>query len=368
MNENRERVIRLQLFVFTPACILFIKRLSTHAAAYDEIVIPSLKGEDGMHGYLPGNPQTPIITPNVKDAPFRVLKNGVKQFHLRAEPVVHELVNGIKIRGYGYNGSIPGPTILVNQGDYVQITVENRLPEATSVHWHGLIVSNRMDGVPGPGGSPIIQPGESFTYEFRIQQSGTFMYHSHVHDAKQELMGLAGMLISRGIYEEPVDRDYVLLLQEWAVQMEMHQQTSSHPMNDHPSKQSASNIYDIDPMSMMFNFFTINGKAYPDTAPLFVQYGERVRIRLGNVSMDSHPMHFHGHDFIVTAVDGNPIPMMARLKRNTINVAPGETWNIEFLANNPGNWVFHCHKPHHTTNAHAMGGMGGMLTVIRYAK
>jgi FtsP/CotA-like multicopper oxidase with cupredoxin domain len=135
LNENRERVIRLQLFVFTPACILFIKRLSTHAAAYDEIVIPSLKGEDGMHGYLPGNPQTLIITPNVKDAPFRVLKNGVKQFHLRAEPVVHELVNGIKIRGYGYNGSIPGPTILVNQGDYVQITVENRLPEATSVHY-----------------------------------------------------------------------------------------------------------------------------------------------------------------------------------------------------------------------------------------
>lgn len=320
-----------------------------------------------MHDYFTRNPQTPIVTPNVKDAPFQILQNGVKRFHLRAEPVVHELVNGIKIRGYGYNGSIPGPTIIVNQGDYVQITVENRLPEATSVHWHGLIVSNQMDGVPGPGGSPIIRPGESFTYEFRIQQAGTFMYHSHVHDARQELMGLGGMLISRGIYDEPVDRDYVLLFQEWSVQTEIHQQNGDHQMNHHTSGRLAPGIYNIDPMAMMFNFFTINGKAYPDTAPLLVRYGERVRIRLGNLSMDSHPMHFHGHDFMTTAVDGNIIPFAARLKRNTINVAPGETWNIEFFANNPGNWVFHCHKPHHTTNMHSMN-MGGMLTIIRYVQ
>lgn len=318
-----------------------------------------------------------IITPNINPAKYQLLPNGVKRFHLVAAPVIHELVSGVKIRGWGYNGSIPGPTIIVNQGDYVQVTVENRLPENTSVHWHGLIVSNHMDGVPGPGGSPIIKPGESFTYEFYMHQVGTFMYHSHVHDAKQELMGMAGMFIIRGQQEEPVQKDFVLLLQEWAVktgemdlatggsQQNQPMNAPSDSMNMNGNNKITSKIYDIDPTAMMFNYFTINGKAYPDTHPLSIRYGEKVRLRLGNISMDSHPMHFHGHDFSVTAVDGNAIPSPARLKRNTINVAPGETWNIEFLANNPGNWVFHCHKPHHTTNAHSKE-MGGMLTLVRY--
>lgn len=203
----------------------------------------------------------------------------------------------------------------------------------------------------------------NFTYEFRVQQAGTFMYHSHVHDATQELMGLTGMFISRSPYEEAVHRDYVLLLQEWAVitgesagmgmnhgmrqRMEQHdmQGMSGHGMG------IKAGIYDIDPMAMDFNFFTINGKAYPDTARLPVRYGERVRLRLGNLSMNSHPMHFHGHDFIVTATDGSPIPPYTQLKKNTINVATG--------------WVFHCHKPHHTANMH-LKEMGGMLTIVQY--
>ncbi|XJZ28025.1 multicopper oxidase family protein [Bacillota bacterium Lsc_1132] len=322
----------------------------------------------------------PIFTPNGKTAQYQLLPNGVKRFHLIAEPVVHEIVGGVKIKGWGYNGSIPGPTIVVNQGDYVQIIVENRLPNDTSVHWHGLIVSNKMDGVPGPGGSPIIKPGESFTYEFYMHQAGTFMYHSHVNNAIQELMGLSGMFIVRGKQQEPVQRDFVLLLQEWAVKTESepdsmnigaNQQSGSKKQNGMQQSNMKMGImpgtYEIDPEAMTYNYFTINGKAYPDTEPLFVRYGEKVRLRLGNLSMDSHPMHFHGHDVIVIAADGNTIPTYSRMKKNTINVAPGETWDIEFFANNPGNWVFHCHKPHHTTNAHSKG-IGGMLTLVRYAK
>lgn len=325
--------------------------------------------------------KTKIVTPNVGKAKYQRLENGIKRFHLIAEPVVHELIGGVKIRGWGYNGSIPGPTIVITQGDFVQIVVENRLPEDTSIHWHGLIVSNRMDGVPGPGGSPIIKPGESFTYEFRVQQAGTFMYHSHVHNASQELMGLTGMFISRSLYQEPVHRDYVLLLQEWAVKtngsagMEMNtgmrqgmgMGMEQHMMQEKPGNQMSitPGIYDIDPMAMDYNFFTINGKAYPDTENLQVRLGERIRLRLGNLSMNSHPMHFHGHDFKVTATDGAPISPTSQWTKNTINVAPGETWDIEFTANNPGNWVFHCHKPHHTTNLHSKG-MGGMLTIIKY--
>ncbi|MGG5253449.1 multicopper oxidase domain-containing protein [Neobacillus sp. SM06] len=203
------------------------------------------------------------------------------------------------------------------------------------------------------------------------------MYHSHVHNAIQELMGLDGMFIVRGKKEEPVQRDYVLLLQEWAVKtgsasMDMEANQPYGGKGQESSKKSSNmstgvkpGTYEIDPKVMMYNYFTINGKAYPSTDPLFVRYGDRVRLRLGNLSMDSHPMHFHGHDFLVTAADGNAIPSYVRLKKNTINVAPGETWDIEFFANNPGNWVFHCHKPHHTANAHSKG-LGGMLTIVRY--
>ncbi len=330
-----------------------------------------------MHQGNSQNP-TPIVTPNGKTAQYQLLPNGIKRFHLIAEPVVHELVGGVKIKGWGYNGSIPGPTIVANQGDYVQITVENRLPEDTSVHWHGLIVSNRMDGVPGPGGSPIIKPGESFTYEFYLHQAGTFMYHSHVHNAIQELMGLDGMFIVRGRQEEPIQRDYVLLLQEWAVKTEtdsMNMESNQSTVGKGQESKQPSNMemavkpgtYELDPEAMTYNYFTINGKAYPDTKPLLVRYGEKVRLRVGNLSMDSHPMHFHGHDLIVIARDGSTLPPYSRMKRNTINVAPGETWDVEFFTNNPGNWVFHCHKPHHTANAHAKG-MGGMLTIVRYTK
>lgn len=312
---------------------------------------------------------TRVIAPNLTFASYQTV-GGVKRFFLRAEEVHQTLVGGLTIRAWGYNGSTPGPVILVMEGERVQVVLQNRLPDDTAIHWHGLVVPNDMDGVPELGAGRVAKSGQSVTYDFVVQQSGTFMYHAHVMDAKQEMMGLGGMLIALPRHPEPVNRQYVLLLQEWAVNLgtmdsmgEMSGMSMASTMSG--TQAPPHDLLPIDPMSMDFNYFTLNGKAFPDTSPLRVRMGERIRIRLGNLSMDSHPMHLHGHVFQVAAADGNPITLP--VQKSTINVAPGETWDIDFVANNPGVWAFHCHKPHHMTNAH-QSGMGGMFTAIQYSK
>lgn len=330
-----------------------------------------------MHSIRIG--KTKLVVPNLALLPYR-LQNGIKQFHLVAEPVEQTLMTGVTIRAWGYNGSTPGPVMLVNQGDRVQVVFTNRLSEDTSIHWHGLIVPNEIDGVPEIGAGPVVKPGETYIYDFVIRQCGTFMYHSHVMNAQQEMMGLAGMIVSLPA-NPTADREYIILLQEWAIQtgagMNMGgmnisadqvsmkagsmEATTEHKMT--VGSKMSPKVFDINPMSMDFNYFTMNGKVFPETEPLRVRYGENVRIRLGNLSMNSHPMHLHGHEYRVVASDGSnlPVPWF----KNTINVAPGETWDIEFKANNPGTWAFHCHKPHHTTNNHETD-MGGMFTVVKY--
>jgi FtsP/CotA-like multicopper oxidase with cupredoxin domain len=294
-----------------------------------------------------------VYTPDIIDLPYR-LQNGVKYFELIAEPVKRELLPGLFINGWGYNGSIPGPTIQVNTDDYVNIRVINRLPQPTSVHWHGLDVPNRMDGVPDVEISPKIEPGKYFDYHFRITNPpGTHMYHTHFNDSFQQMMGLGGafLILSRNS-DTYIQRDYFLMLQEFAViGLEMGE--------------IKPGTYNLDPMSHDFNFFTVNGRCYPFVTPLKVKAGENVRIRLGNIVHDAHPMHIHGHQFSVSASDGNPIFGPNRLIKNTVNVASGETFDIEFKANNPGNWPFHCHIPHHMSNNMQMA-MGGMSTVIEY--
>jgi FtsP/CotA-like multicopper oxidase with cupredoxin domain len=267
------------------------------------------------------------------------------------------------IKAWGFNGSTPGPVIVVREGERVQIVLHNRLSEATAIHWHGLIVPNNMDGVPGIGAGPLVQPGKSFVYDFVIQQTGTYMYHAHAHDAKQEMMGLTGMIVALPYQEDVVDRDYIFLLQEWSVMKDQMQGISG--MSGMRGMQGAreQKTFNINPMGMDFNYFTINGKSFPDLESIKVRFGERIRIRLGNLSMNSHPMHLHGHYFKVVATDGSRLP--TPFYKNTINVAPGETWDIEFEANNSGTWLFHCHKPHHMTNEHKEM-MGGMVSFVQY--
>jgi FtsP/CotA-like multicopper oxidase with cupredoxin domain len=273
----------------------------------------------------------PVITPNGSTLPW-TMKNGVKEFHLIAEPVEREFAPGMTVKCWGYNGQTPGPTIEAVEGDRVRMLVTNRLPEHTTIHWHGILLPNGMDGVGGLNQSHI-KPGETYAYEFTLRQHGTFMYHPHADEMVQMAVGMMGMFVvhPRKTDEPPIDRDFAIMLHEWAV---------------HPG------TYRPDPAVMLdFNMFTFNSRVFPGIAPLIVRTGDRVRIRLGNLSMDEHPIHIHGHNFWVTATDGGKIPETARWPETTVLVPVGATRDIEFVADNPGDWAFHCHKSHHTMNA-----------------
>ncbi|GAA0746177.1 multicopper oxidase family protein [Clostridium oceanicum] len=295
-----------------------------------------------------------VITPNIPNLPY-TKKDGVKYFNLVAGYVRSEILPGIYMNAYGYNGITPGPTICVYPGDYVCIRVYNKLSQPTSVHWHGLDVPNDMDGVPAIEPSPKIYPGHYFDYHFKITNPpGTHMYHSHFHTVLQDMMGLQGgfIILDPNESEENIQRDYYLMLDAFKLQ----------GLKEGVLKKG---IYDIDPFAGMANFFTINGRCFPYTTRLEVKEGERVRLRFGNIGMMNHPIHFHGHQFYETAVDGNSIPKENQLKKNTILVSSGTTRDVEFLANNPGRWPLHCHFPHHVSNNMTLP-LGGMTTAVVY--
>ncbi|QDQ29088.1 copper oxidase [Chitinimonas arctica] len=278
-----------------------------------------------------GRPYQPVATLNGWTLPWR-MKNGWKEFHLVAEPVVREIAPGMKARLWGYNGQSPGPTIECVEGDKVRIFVTNKLPEHTTVHWHGILLPNGMDGVGGLN-QPQIKPGKTFVYEFEMTKSGTFMYHPHADEMTQMAMGMMGFLVVHPKNPDfmRVDRDYVFLI----------------------------NAYDIDPGSYTpkintmtdFNLWTWNSRAFPGIDSLVARTNERVRIRIGNLTMTNHPIHLHGVNFEVTCTDGGWVPRSARWPEVTTDVAVGQMRAIEFVANRPGDWAFHCHKSHHTMNA-----------------
>jgi FtsP/CotA-like multicopper oxidase with cupredoxin domain len=242
---------------------------------------------------------------------------------------------------WGFNGSMPGPTIEVNQGDTVRIIVENRLPEYTSIHWHSLEIPVSQDGVPGLV-QDLIPPGEAFVYEFYLHQHGTFFYHAHV--AMQEAMGMVGLFIvhPKTVYEPVVDQDFALITQEFSIL----------PNTTIPNSQG-----------MEFNFLTFNGRCAPLTTPLVVKLGHRVRIRIVNFStLDHHPIHLHGHTWWVTGTEGGRIPEPAWIPGNNVLVGVAQARDVEFIANNPGDWIMHCHMFHHTMN-HMVSMAGPMMRV-----
>lgn len=276
----------------------------------------------------------PVITPNGRTLPWR-MNEGVKEFHLIAEEVEHEFGPGTKIKAWGYNGSTPGPTIEAVEGDHVRIYVTNKLPEHTSVHWHGLLLPWGMDGISGLT-QPAIKPGETYVYEFTLHQHGTHMYHPHADEMVQMALGMMGMFIihPREPVAPQVDRDYVILLHNWAV---------------HPG------TYRPDPSVMTeFDLWTMNSKVFPFIDSLVAQTGERVRIRIGNLSMWNHPMHLHGVQFEITGSDGGRWPKNQWRKEVTEIIGVGQTRDLEFTAV-PGDWAFHCHMSHHTMNAMGHG-------------
>jgi len=281
-----------------------------------------------------GQQYTPVVTLNGSSLPWK-MDNGVKVFHLIAEPCTREFAPGMTVNCWGYNGATPGPTIEAVEGDRVRILVTNRLPEHTSIHWHGILLPNGMDGVSGLTQKPI-PPGDTFKYEFTLNQHGTLMYHPHYDEMLQMAMGMMGFLIihpKNPPAESIVQRDFAIMLMEWAID---------------------PGTFTPNPMIMTdFNTFTFNSRIFPGIDPLVVKLGDRVRIRIGNLSMNSHPIHLHGHAFEATATDSGPIPPSARFPENTISIPVGTTRDIEFVADNPGDWALHCHKSHHTMNSMA---------------
>ncbi|AUN95811.1 multicopper oxidase family protein [Pseudazoarcus pumilus] len=279
-----------------------------------------------------GRPYNPVVTLNGWTAPWR-MNNGVKEFHLVAEPVEREIAPGMVARLWGYNGQSPGPTIEVVEGDRVRIFVTNKLPEHTSIHWHGQRLPNGMDGVAGLN-QRAIPVGKTYVYEFVARRPGTFMYHPHADEMVQMAMGMMGFWVTHPKEAHPaineVDRDFCFLL----------------------------GAYDIDPGSVVpkvntmtdFNLWTFNSRAFPGIDSLNVRHNDRVRIRVGNLTMTNHPVHLHGHEFEVTGTDGGPTPPGSRWPEVTTDIAVGQMRQIEFIADEEGDWAFHCHKSHHTMN------------------
>jgi len=283
-----------------------------------------------------------VITPNVPSLPWKMEK-GVKVYHLVAEQVKQEFSPGLIINSWGYNGGTPGPTIEAIEGDRVRILVTNNLPEPTTVHWHGILVPNSMDGVTGLNQAPI-PVGKTFSYEFTLKQHGTYMYHPHFDEMTQIAMGMMGFFIIHP--KEPeypaVDRDFAIFPHEWHI----------------PAGASTPN-----PLIMTdFNYFTFNGRVYPGIDSLVVKKGERVRVRFANLSMNNHPIHLHGYSFTVTASGGWRLPETAQYLGSTIDVAVGNTNDIEFIADEPGDWALHCHKTHHVMSGmeHSIPNMIGV--------
>jgi FtsP/CotA-like multicopper oxidase with cupredoxin domain len=253
------------------------------------------------------------------------IENGVKCFDLTCKKVQWETEPGKKLEAWSYNGQIPGPEIRVREGDRVRVTVKNELDESTSVHFHGLILPIEMDGVPYIT-QPPIKPGETFTYEFTVKNAGSHMYHSHHNSAHQVGMGLLGAFIvePKDASREPrCDVDYVMVLNDGQLG------------------------------------YTINGKGFPATEPIVAKQGQKVRIRFMNEGMMIHPMHLHGMPMTVIAKDGwpQPSPWMC----DTLNIGPGERYDVIVDATEKGTWAFHCHILPHAESQH---GMFGMVTAL----
>ncbi len=328
---SRRQIFRAGASIAAASAVASVSKVAM--AALPEIV--SQDSPETMPPLEPstGRPYKPVVTLNGWTLPWR-MKNGIKEFHLVAEPVERMVADDFKAHLWGYNGQSPGPTIEVVEGDKVRIFVTNRLPEHTSVHWHGQRLPNGMDGVTGLN-QPGIPAGKTFVYEFEARRPGTFMYHPHGDEMVQMAMGMMGSWVTHPKRKEKliddVDRDFCFLL----------------------------NAYDVEPgaatpkiMTMLdFNIWSWNSRIFPAIDPLVVRKNDKVRIRIGNLTMTNHPIHLHGHEFLVTGTDGGPTPKSTRQYEVTEDIAVGQMRQIEFLADEEGDWAFHCHKSHHTMNA-----------------
>jgi manganese oxidase len=277
------------------------------------------------------------------------IENGVKIFDIEASIIRWNILPDVAVEAYAYNHQIPGPRLNLTEGDHVRIIFHNNLPEDTTVHWHGLIVPNEMDG-PAKITQPSIPPGGNYTYEYTVGQSGTYFNHSHDYPDRQQALGLYGAMIiapKDPASEVKADLDYTIQLQEW-----LKREWLTYPA-----------------MLMeggMPNYFTINGKAYPATDTIHMRVGQTIKVRfIGTNNNFVHPMHIHGGPFEVVAGDGVTLKDSARYQADTVNVGPGQRFDVIWTARKSGKWLVHCHIPHHTANNNVeQQGGGGLMLVL----
>jgi FtsP/CotA-like multicopper oxidase with cupredoxin domain len=303
----------------------------------------SAPDDDGWHS------AGTVVTPDGARARWREV-GGVKVFHIIAEPITHEIAPGLTIQAWGYNGRSPGPLIEVTEGDRCRFYVTNKLPEPTTIHWHGVLVPNGQDGVGGLT-QPAIPPGATWRYEFTFPTAGTFMYHPHADEMTQIALGMTGMIVVHPRGRARRTRDYALMLHQWHVPI-----GATRP----------------DPLAMTeWNVLTFNGRAFPGTTPLVAARGDLVRLHLGNLGpMDHHPIHVHGHTMKVVETDGGPVPIGAQYPETTVLVPTGTVRVVELVASAPGDWPLHCHMTHHAMNqmGHAALNTIGASTAAANAK
>jgi FtsP/CotA-like multicopper oxidase with cupredoxin domain len=268
--------------------------------------------------------------------------DGAKHFTFTAKQVMWDVTGGNRVLAWTINGTVPGPMIRVTAGDHIRVTLINHFPKPTALHWHGLTLPSSEDGVPGIGMKPI-QPGQSFVYDFTVgnQDVGTHWYHSHYDDVEQVPGGMYGAFI--------VD-----------------------PKAGTPEAAQAihADVEYNEFISMLGNYYVINGKSFPDTQPIKVVHGQTVHLRLfGADAQQMHPMHLHGDYFTIIAEDGHALD--SSIQKDTVQVAPGESYDLVFKASAaPGSiYPFHCHILGHLMNPGQTGEeMGGLIALVEYAK
>lgn len=269
--------------------------------------------------------------------PVEVLDDGTKVFEITAAITPWEVEPGKVVDAWTYNGMVPGPLIRVDVGDRVRVVVHNELPMGTDVHWHGIDTPNSMDGV-APLTQPLIQPGETFVYEFVTEEPAVGMYHAHHHGQMQVPNGMFAPFI---IGEVPLPAGRTISGIEIPADLEV-----------------------VEEIPMVLNDagvigFSLNGKSFPATEPYVFRQGDWFLVHYYNEGLQIHPMHLHQFPQLVVAKDG--IPLEVPYWADTLNVAPGERYTVLVQASDPGVWVWHCHILNHVEKEE---GMFGMVTAV----
>lgn len=302
----------------------------------------------------------------------------VKEFHLIAREAAWELFPGTATRTWTYNGQIPGPSIRVQEGELVRVVLHNELKVPTSLHFHGMILPAGLDGMPRPGAG-LVPPGKSYAYQFQATQVGTFWYHPQIVHADQQTRGMYGAIIVEPTsVPKNYEKDYLVILGQFLVapkatadqpQSGTRNARTAQAGGTKPATNPAKDTLETVPLatsevpSGAVTYFTINGKCAPAIPPMEVHRGERVRLRVINASQQVCPIHFSGHKFEVMSTNGGD-GLEPHVMRDSLPVAPGDRFDLEFSADNPGIWSLSSELAHQASNNGKVPG--GMALIVRY--